>query len=60
MSEFKKQLEDLTWPICRGCKHRVAVEIHSTQIRAYVCQLGLDRDKNPNRCPLYEDKATYT
>jgi hypothetical protein len=58
MSGFKKQLEDFTWPICRDCKHRVAVEIH--EIRAYVCRLGLDRDKNPNWCPLHEDKATYT
>jgi len=55
--------KDLTWPICIGCRHRVLRPVTcldnegKTWVEeAWVCALGMDRDRNPNWCPNKEHK----
>ena len=59
-------IKDYTWPVCRNCRHRVKVEAHvhkytlgiytGEQVEeAYICNLGLDRNRSPNFCPLKEE-----
>ena len=62
-------VKDYTWPVCKGCKHRVLRSVHSMYVDvktrrqeefsqlAYVCELGLDRDRNPDMCPLKEPEG---
>jgi len=59
--------KDYTWHVCKDCKHRVLVVMHSQKVqglhveefeeKAYICELGLDRDRNPNFCPFKESES---
>jgi len=60
-------IRDYTWPVCRNCRYRVVVEVHmfkhvqgyyaGEQVEeAYICKLGLNRDRNQDFCPLKEER----
>lgn len=46
---------DKTWPVCKGCKFRsrslVLQDSDGKEVPAYVCSIGIDRDRSPDSCP---------
>jgi hypothetical protein len=54
-----KVVRDLTWPQCRGCRHRVLVPLEDEEDweEAFVCELGMDILERASRCPRYVRKA---
>jgi len=54
------RIRDFTWPICSDCVHRVKrpilvaiednVEQRADAEEAYICEKGIDLDRNPYSC----------